>query len=434
MRNRASSIIFTDAPLRAMAAAAGAAVAAAPPQTSVSVWPPMSPKDEAVFLLHTAAEIEHMLMVQYLYAAWSLPRDSTGRVLRWRTAIIEIAKEEMAHFVAVQNVLRFLGGPLNFDREDFPFRSDFYPFPFELGPLDQKRVARYVVAEMPAETHIDAGLLAEIKSRATDDGLAINRVGALYDRILKLIGDEDMLSDSVFRPDPPADLQAAPAGFRADVGRGPLFVRTLNSRADAVSLLTDVARQGEGEADAPESHFLTFVEIYDQFTSQPTPALLVPVHPRVSPPGCPGGSGVITHPRSAAWAVAFNHHYRMLLAWLEHALGEPRTTADATALRLRVFDEMFILSDIGQLLPLLPCGEDDDAPRAGAPFELPYTLAIPDQPTDQWLFHADLLATARQQLTDLTDHATDVEQAILPRLEASVAAGEEFVKQHLVEP
>lgn len=31
--------------------------------------PPMELVDEIVFLLHTAAEIEHSLMVQYLYAA-----------------------------------------------------------------------------------------------------------------------------------------------------------------------------------------------------------------------------------------------------------------------------------------------------------------------------------------------------------------------------
>src|SRR4051812_20360599 len=33
--------------------------------------PPLAPRDEASFLLHVAAEIEHALMVQYLYAAYS---------------------------------------------------------------------------------------------------------------------------------------------------------------------------------------------------------------------------------------------------------------------------------------------------------------------------------------------------------------------------
>ena len=65
MGNRAV-ILFRDEP----SAAAGLGIAARPSagmsavQTSLQVWPPMSAKDEAVFLLHTASEIEHTLMVQ----------------------------------------------------------------------------------------------------------------------------------------------------------------------------------------------------------------------------------------------------------------------------------------------------------------------------------------------------------------------------------
>src|SRR5918998_2799309 len=111
-------------------AGAAAPVATAEDQLTLEVVPPMSPRDEAIFLLHTAAEIEHVLMAQYLYAAWSLPLDGPAVVQRWRRDILQIAREEMAHFASVQNLLRFIGGPLNFDREDFPFRTDFYPFPF----------------------------------------------------------------------------------------------------------------------------------------------------------------------------------------------------------------------------------------------------------------------------------------------------------------
>ena len=55
--------------------------------------PPLAPHDEAVFLLNIAAEVEHALMVQYLFAAYSL-RDSSqfshdkGALVRaWRDAI-----------------------------------------------------------------------------------------------------------------------------------------------------------------------------------------------------------------------------------------------------------------------------------------------------------------------------------------------------------
>lgn len=39
-----------------------------------------TPKEEAIGLLQLAAEIEHSLMVQYLYAAASLPPAATGGV------------------------------------------------------------------------------------------------------------------------------------------------------------------------------------------------------------------------------------------------------------------------------------------------------------------------------------------------------------------
>jgi hypothetical protein len=102
----------------------------------------------------------------------------------------EDRQEEMAHFVAVRIVLRFVGGPLNFDRDDLPFRSEFYPFPLQLAPLDEVQLARNVVAEMPASPHIDSDLLADVIARTTGGGQAINRVGALYDRILRLFAEE----------------------------------------------------------------------------------------------------------------------------------------------------------------------------------------------------------------------------------------------------
>src|SRR5438105_3657530 len=118
--------------------------------------PEQSWHDYAVFLLHVAAEIEHALMVQYLYAAYSLggaavsgPKHEEAR--HWREVILGIAKEEMGHLITVQNILRLIGGPLHLEREDYPFRSDFYPFHFTLEPATKSSLAKYVVAESPKE-------------------------------------------------------------------------------------------------------------------------------------------------------------------------------------------------------------------------------------------------------------------------------------------
>jgi hypothetical protein len=318
-------------PAQAMAVGVDRPAAETIPLT-LEVEPPMSARDEAIFLLHTAAEIEHALMVQYLYAAWSLPADTPGRVGRWRRRILQIAREEMAHFISVQNLLRFVGGPLNFDREDFPFRTDFYPFPLRLERLSRAALARYIAAEMPAESEVDPALIAAALELATggNDGLPVNRVGALYNRLATLFADEQKLPDELFRPDTADLVQAPPGRYRADLGRGPLYLRTVRNRAEALSLLADIATQGEGDEDMPRSHFLTFVDIFDAWPEDDdsAPALAVPTHPAstaVSPaPGNPElAAGQITHPRARAWATVFNHHYRMLLGWLAHALVTP---------------------------------------------------------------------------------------------------------------
>jgi len=53
----------------------------------------MSWPDYLIMLLHTGAEIEHCLMVQYLYAAYSLggdkvPQQYQTMVRRWRESIL----------------------------------------------------------------------------------------------------------------------------------------------------------------------------------------------------------------------------------------------------------------------------------------------------------------------------------------------------------
>src|SRR5262249_53734715 len=91
-------LLFEDAkPQKLLAAAAEGKVGCPIPIE-------FTPHRYAVFLLHIAAEIEHALMVQYLYAALSLggskvPADHRIEVSEWREIILGIAKEEMGHLM-----------------------------------------------------------------------------------------------------------------------------------------------------------------------------------------------------------------------------------------------------------------------------------------------------------------------------------------------
>lgn len=113
--------------------------------------PPLEPRDEAVMLLNVAAEIEHALMVQYLFAGYSVKvaGESQAKLRKIQNLLFQVAREEMGHLATVQNLLHLIGGPLSFNREHSPFASELYPFRFRLERLSGDSLAKYVMAESP---------------------------------------------------------------------------------------------------------------------------------------------------------------------------------------------------------------------------------------------------------------------------------------------
>ncbi len=102
--------------------------------------PEMTWRDHLLMLLYFGAAIEHALMVQYLYAAYSIggdqiPKEHRKMVQGWRSSILSVAKEEMGHLLTVQNVLTLLGSPINLYRRDFPYDTKYNPFPPSLRPF-----------------------------------------------------------------------------------------------------------------------------------------------------------------------------------------------------------------------------------------------------------------------------------------------------------
>jgi hypothetical protein len=395
--------------------------------------------DWAVFLLHTVAEIEHALMVQYLYAAYSLADDNfTGAHLptdpppaaltrKWRDTIVAIAREEMAHLLTEQNLLRFIGGPLNFEREDFPFRSALYPFPLALEPLTKTSLAKYISAEMPA--HPDEPDIDEIVRRATrgTGGMHPNRVGVLFEMLEDIFHDDTKILDTDLRQQTAADRQASSGDWRAF---GDMIVLTVASRDDAIKALKAIGDQGEGSGspptgpDAEKSHFDRFLEIYHEFPEPErwVPTRSIPTNPTTAPPPPagvpdPAAQSRITHPTTRLWAQLFNVRYRMLLTDLAHAslLSGPFDDGGHPTLRGQLrqwaLNEMKLLGKaqgqvqgIARRLTNEPAKEapaPGDPANAGAPFELPYTFAISDDEHDRWRLHLALLDASHDLLEKL---------------------------------
>lgn len=406
---------------------------------------PLAARDEAVFLLHTAAEVEHALLVQYLYAAYSLGETSlrtdlspTQQVLLagWQSEIAKVAVEEMAHLITVQNVLLAIGGPVNFDREDYPFRSEYYPFHFSLRPLNKDSLARFIAAEMPDIQQIPANEQSEVRAIVRrgvtgNAGIAINRVGPLYDQIIDLLGTLDPLRDFIFSTATTFQGQPIEWGATPNQTTGRI-VWLIDSQTNAQSALSAVQHQGEGPPTGrdADSHFRRFLEIYRIFPEtnpryghvmRPIPALPVATNANTLPGPSFSTSterARITDCCTRHWANLFNTRYRMVLFSLQHYLQLPYGTPPNCRSQICgwIRNNMKLrLPPLAKILARKPRKDPNifiggRAATAGAPFELPYSLTTPQGALGPWLTQRDMAFASQLAIERIRKCTTDQDE------------------------
>lgn len=155
------------------------------------------PYIELLRLLHEAAEIEHALMIQYLYAAFSVKPMYSGIVGSGAPSthdLMGVAVQEMQHLGKVNQILVALGAAPTLIRDDFPYEPDIYPFRFNLEPLSRASVAKYTWTEAPAgatdsrnaKTAADRSFCSELE-KALGPGSRPNYVGTLYDSVIAAV-------------------------------------------------------------------------------------------------------------------------------------------------------------------------------------------------------------------------------------------------------
>jgi hypothetical protein len=402
-----------------------------PAATELELPPEFTWRDYAIFLLTIAAQIEHSLMVQYLYAGYSLggpqvPKQHQDKVAAWRQVILGIAKEEMGHLVTVQNALRFLGAPLGLDRQDYPWDSGLAPYPFTLERLTLASLAKYVVVESPETWPADVSAQEKAKIErlaAGYGGSHINRVGTLYSALIEIIGDPKRVPHSALHPET-YPLQASWDEWGRGYGKGArgssiagttktpdVLVLRMASRTDAVKALKAVAEQGEAPDEAsasdPEgSHFRRFLTIFDAFPKDASfdPARPIPDNPAA--PGIPAGATQtqIQDREGGLWANIFNLRYRMLLSYLAHTYEDPECATEGIEARRgliinRMFGEMYNLRSVAAILVHLPLG-DGSSQCCGPTFQMPYTLQLPESDAGYWTLHLDLIAACATLLAE----------------------------------
>jgi CDGSH-type Zn-finger protein/truncated hemoglobin YjbI len=351
-------------------------------------------REALIYMLCEAAELEHGIMCQYLFAAFSLKqRDDEGLTKaelatanRWRRAISHVATEEMLHLALVHNLLSAIGAAPHFGRPNLPAPAHHYPAGVNLTlvPFGERALQHFIFLERPegmeyegAEgldlpAHEAVPLMAERDIVPQSQDFAT--VGHLYrsiehglDHLAEKFGEQSLFVG-------PARAQAIPANFT-----WPELV-TVTDLASAHRAIDTILEQGEGaRGNWEHAHFGQFVQILDEFREMTAanPGF-DPVRPVMfaTVRRCEHDVSVpqITERVTSRVGDLFNVSYEILLQIFERYFAHTEETdeqlgtlADATvALMLRV------LKPLGNLVTTLPVGAGFPGMNAGPSFELFY--------------------------------------------------------------
>ncbi len=350
----------------------------------------ISDREELIYLLSEASELEHGLCCCYLFAAFSLKRNADEgltepeqlALARWERVISGVAVQEMLHLALVSNLLTALGASPHFRRPNFPQRSKYYPpsLQLTLRPLDEKTLDHFIFIERPEGMDFpDAAgfeVLTPPPSISSTNG--IEPIDVPYSTIGQLYRDiEDGLEalttrygeDRVFIGPPRAQATSALLPFP---GLSP--VTDLTSALHAIDLIVE---QGEGlRGDIQNSHYARFLAIRGELdrlrAGRPDfePARAVMENPFTEPPADSDGYNLIDHPQARAVSELFNACYGLMLELLMRFFAHTEEShAELTTLvRTAIGIMEGVIKPLGTILTSLPATSSGDGLRAGPSF------------------------------------------------------------------
>ncbi|HEX5451571.1 MAG TPA: ferritin-like domain-containing protein, partial [Candidatus Limnocylindrales bacterium] len=116
-------------------------------------------REALIYMLGLAAELEHSITCQYLFATFSMKQtadegltaEQLDAVKRWRRTISRVAEQEMLHLALVQNLLVALGAAPHLSRPNFPHPARHFPQAVQLllMPFGEEAMRHCVYLERP---------------------------------------------------------------------------------------------------------------------------------------------------------------------------------------------------------------------------------------------------------------------------------------------
>jgi len=354
-------------------------------------------REALIYTLGKAAELEHLVMLQYVFAACSLKQrveegltpETLAATQRWRTTLLEISQQEMLHLALVQNLLTAVGAGPRLARPNFPMPAYAYPagVRIELLPFGEAALRHFAFLERPEGMDVEDAegfeAIAQAAPMPHDERDEIvphlqefDTIGQLYrsiqaglEYLAGRLGPERLFIG-------PADAQATEEDFR-----WPELVAVTDPDS-ARRAIDTIVEQGEGaRGDWRDAHFGRLLGILDEYLElkEADPAF-EPARPVVMANVRPQPICVlvpfITDAGTTRAMDLLNVVYEVLLQLLSRYFAHTDESPD----QLQVLADISVglmytaVKPLATIVTTLPVGPDHPGATAGPGFELFYSV------------------------------------------------------------
>jgi hypothetical protein len=349
-------------------------------------------REELVYLLGEACELEHGLLCEYLYAQFSLKRtveegvtpEQLARIQAWELTIIDVVKQEMLHLALATNILTAIGAAPHFERPNFPILSRWYPEDVQIAlvPFGERALRHFMFLERPeGMTLRDAegfGAIGHKRPVIADDPQLTaeaeewHTVGHLYRGIERGLAHlVDRYGEAEVFIGPPK------AQATTQVFEWPELTAVTNL-ASASSAIEIIVEQGEGaRGDWVNSHFGKFVGILEDYLAvrRADPGFeparpVIPVYLR-EPPDVDIVT-LIEDPLTRRVADVFNAAYEVILQVQSRYFVHHGETPDELETLAKTAKHLmnWVMRNLGPMMTALPVGPQHSGQSAGPAFEI----------------------------------------------------------------
>jgi hypothetical protein len=369
-------------------------------------------------LLDEAAEFEHNVLCQYLFAAFSMKRhpDEGGvtwsqleMMRRWEASLLSIGRQEMEHLGLVTNLLTAIGEAPNFRRPNYPLESRYYPVhvPSRLEPFNPETVLRFVLFEKPRVTspgsqeRLEQAILTLGQSgcQLSSDGDVLSRwhshsVAKLYLEIRNLfmalcseIGPDVLFIGPRSAQFTTTEIIPVPLRGISIPPNTPIYdvlISAVTSEGSALKVIDQIVMEGEGAPEErSQSHFGIFLQMFRDLTTELT-----------RDPGFEPGRRVVSNPRTKYHedeespprqdvtyvsnkdtnrvSELFDQAYEAMVILLMRYFGHTdESRAEIGGIQQAVFFPLMtaVIRPLGEILTQLPAHDDPSQGTAGPSFD-----------------------------------------------------------------